>query len=86
VQRGRFLYRPPSSGSEAADDERRNQVSDEQLDRAEEQAEDEDVEAHGFSAPVDAPIDEPHANEEPPDVEGHHMGAPVDRPVDAPVD
>jgi hypothetical protein len=65
-------------------------VSDEQRDRAEEQEQDEDVEAHGFTAPIDAhaPVDAPiGATEEPPDVEGHHMGRPIDpRPVDSPVD
>jgi hypothetical protein len=50
------------------------------LDRADEEK-DEDVEAHGFTAPVDGA---PHATEEPPDVEGHGFTkAPVDpRPMD----
>jgi hypothetical protein len=63
-------------------------VSDEQRDRAEEQEQAEDVEAHAFGAPVDAPVDAPiDAIDEPPDVEGHHMGRPIDpRPVDSPVD
>jgi hypothetical protein len=50
------------------------------LDRADEQKDD-DVEAHSFDAPVDAP----HATEEPPDVEGHSfdsMDAMDARPVD----
>jgi hypothetical protein len=62
-----------------------NSVSDEDqgMSRAEEQQDDEDVEAHGFSAPVD-PLPDAHATEEPPDVEGHGFSpAPVDpRPVD----
>jgi hypothetical protein len=63
-----------------------NTVSDENLEgmtRADEKADDEDVEAHGFSAPVD-PAPDAHATEEPPDVEGHGFSpAPVDpRPVD----
>jgi hypothetical protein len=63
-----------------------NTVSDEQLegmDRADEQPDEEDVKAHGFSAPVD-PLPDAHATEEPPDVEGHGFSpAPVDpRPMD----
>lgn len=57
-------------------------MSDEHIDqveRADEKDED-DVEAHHFDAPVDAPA---AATEEPPDVEGHQLGG---RPVDAPVD
>jgi hypothetical protein len=60
-------------------------VSDEQRDqreRAEDQAPEEDVEAHGFSAPNDAPIG---ATEEPPDadVEAHGFSAPHE--ADAPI-
>jgi hypothetical protein len=76
-------------------------MSDEQRERAEDRAE-EDVEAHGFSAPVGEPIGDveahgfeaPHApigepigaTEEPPDVEGHNMGAPISAPVSRPKD
>jgi len=51
-----------------------------QVDRADE-AKDDDVAAHSFDAPVDAP----NATEEPPDVEGHSfdsMDAMDARPVD----
>jgi hypothetical protein len=51
-----------------------------QLDRADDERADEDVEAHSLDRPVDAP----HAIEEPPDVEGHGFHpSPVDpKPVD----
>ena len=57
---------------------------DQGMSRADERADDDDVEAHGFNpAPVD-PLPDAHATEEPPDVEGHGFNpAPVDpRPVD----
>jgi hypothetical protein len=80
---GRFDLRRPSSRSEAADDRKEIQMSDqESRDAFDEPEEGEDVEAHGFAQPKEAP----HAKEEPPDVEGHSMGAPHYAPKDQPKD
>jgi hypothetical protein len=80
---GRFDLRRPSSRSEAVDDRKEIQMSDqESRDTLDTPEEGEEVEAHGFSQPKEAP----HAKEEPPDVEGHSFGKPHYAPKDAPKD
>jgi hypothetical protein len=99
---GRFDLRRPSSRSEAADDRKEIQMSDqESRDTLDTPEEGEEVEAHGFSQPKEAPHakdedveahgfsqpkEAPHAKEEPPDVEGHSFGKPHYAPKDAPKD